>query len=1696
MTATVIDALVRTCNEFPDRVALRFLDYSSGTATVRSHTYRQLWDEVAVGAAHLPGAPGDRVLPLVPGDDRFLILLLSAMYRSMVPVPVPFPVARGSEAERTRHIIADASPNTVVADDTTAARLGLASVIPAPKVISPKALTEPTDADAPWPAGPDDLAFLQYTSGSTGNPKGVLNDHRALAYQAEFVANGLEPGELLSMVSWLPLHHDMGLIYGALVPLINGGTTTLMLPSSFIADPLRWVTELETYRANYTASPDFGYGLVGRTLTRNPDFRADLSSLKFAIDGSEPISPTTIGVFRRLAAERLNLDPRALTPCYGLAEASLAVCAAPGLGPRRGTQPVTAFSSAQLGRGRAVPATAEEETTCLVSVGTYTLRTSVSIVDPETLQALPEGAVGEIWLSGPGTPAGYWRHEDTTEETFHAHLRDDPDTLYLRTGDLGVLHEGHLYVTGRAKDLIIHRGVNIYPLDIEQSLRSLPEVPTRHVCVAQRPAGDRERTVVIIEAAPGSSADDPVLTAIAASCRRALLDLHSLPVDDVVVVAPRSIRWTTSGKVCRSATVDAYLRGELSVWCENRGRTPAPGIKTMDDLTAVLTRMLGTPFTEEDLDSDLLSLGLTSVQAAELAAGLTAGGHHVTYRELFTTPSLRAWSQQLARERRVPETTVEPIDPTLPFPTTPIQQAYLVGRRPDTPLGGVGCHSYTEFRTRGLDPDRLSASWNALLRRHPMLRAVFDDDGAQRILETVPTRTVIVHDLTGAGGRAEEELAAVRDAISHRVLDVATGRSLELELSLLPDGEQRLHIDVDLLVADMTSFTIILEDLAIAYDQGSDALEEHTYPFSHYLAVTASAATERRETARYYWEQRIDSLPGAPALPVDVAAVTGAPRFIRRSARLDEARWTRLRDRARAAGLTPSAMLLTCYAAVMSRYSGDALPFSINLTTFERQMVHPDVATMVADFTENVLVPCEPVNGQCFRDAARTMQERVIECLAHADYSGVQVLRDLTHTDRADAGAVVFTSSLGSDVLGPRTTRLLGRPVEVVTQTPQVWIDHQLMEQDGELLLSWDAVEDIFPSGLLDAAFGSYTRLVDSLVAGDWDAPLILPLPADQADIRRAVNETAVPIGPRPLHAAFFEHADQEPERTALLIGDGTRLTYGEVADAALRTAAWLRVRGVSGGDVVGVTLPRGPEQVVAVLGVLAAGAAYIPMSTMHPQARRAAAFRHAGAALVIDSLQEARVTEPLEAPVPVSPEQAAYIIFTSGSTGEPKGVEVSHSSAWNTIDDVCTRFEVTREDRGLAVSALDFDLSVFDIFGILGRGGSLVLLRDRDQHDAGEWSRLVTSLGVTVWNSVPVLLDMLLSTLEVQPSARPRLRLVLESGDWVGLDLPGRLRALCPDARFVALGGATEAAIWSNYEEVDVVDPSWRSIPYGRPLANQQLRVVTPDGRDCPVWVAGDLLLGGEGVANGYRNAPALTTSVFSRDEEGTAWYRTGDRARYLPDGRVEFLGRTDQQVKIRGHRIELGEVESVLADHPEIDDAVVVVRQQGGRELAAAVTTTGTVDELDLLGWLRERLPAYEVPVVILVLSALPLTHNGKVDHAAVTTLVEGAAVTLTTNDVPPDGPYEEYIAALWEEILSVPVTSRSVSFFELGGNSLTATRMTARLRSREGVDLPLRDLFLDPTLAGVARALERAGVALPASPVPDNEYEEGEL
>ncbi|MGO2415682.1 MAG: amino acid adenylation domain-containing protein, partial [Cobetia crustatorum] len=714
---------------------------------------------------------------------------------------------------------------------------------------------------------------------------------------------------------------------------------------------------------------------------------------------------------------------------------------------------------------------------------------------------------------------------------------------------------------------------------------------------------------------------------------------------------------------------------------------------------------------------------------------------------------------------------------------------------------------------------------------------------------------------------------------------------------------------------------------------------------------------------------------------------------------------------------------------------------------------------------------------------------------------------------------VVFACNLGTPLVDAPTKAVLGELHHMISQTPQVWLDHQVYDHEGGLLLVWDAVEDLFPTSLLDDMFSTYIHLIEWLAAnpGEWGGKPRAVLPLPQASIRAQANATACALPPRLLQTPILAQGTAYPERVALIAGEQT-LTFGELCARALSVAGELVAQGVLPGAPVAISLPRGPDQVVAALGILMAGGCYVPIGLRQPASRRAKIQRTAGIAHALCSqahppereaddgvqyleIEAARLHAPLVAPVTVDPASPAYIIFTSGSTGEPKGVQIAHQAAANTLDDINARCGITDTSRGLAVSALDFDLSVYDLFGLLGVGGSLVLIDDDHQRDAAHWVELVTHHQITVWNSVPVLLDMLLVAGE---GRRLPLEQVLLSGDWIGLDLPERLAA-CSQARLFALGGATEASIWSNVCEVEHPIPAdWISIPYGKPLANQQYRVVDTQGRDCPNWVAGELWIGGAGVADGYRGAPELTASCFV-EWAGSRWYRTGDRGRYWPDGTLEFLGREDHQVKIRGHRIELGEIETALKAQPGVEHAIVVMVGTPAHLAAALVLDHAAGDEASFLAALthslEQALPDYMIPGHLLVLDELPLSANGKVDRVAISRHLQALSQESLSLESPRQG-LETDIANTWQAVLNNDDIGRNQDFFALGGDSLSATRIVVALQQRFGKEsLSLREFYASaPTIAALARHIESHAAVASTSPASSQTaqvlFEEGVL
>ncbi|WP_440073675.1 condensation domain-containing protein, partial [Streptosporangium sp. OZ121] len=735
--------------------------------------------------------------------------------------------------------------------------------------------------------------------------------------------------------------------------------------------------------------------------------------------------------------------------------------------------------------------------------------------------------------------------------------------------------------------------------------------------------------------------------------RAAVIREHGLVADVVALVAPGELRRLGDDRL---AVLNGYRRGELDVR-HSHSLSPGPASPSPDpassspsssadaadavgtvDMSGGVARpaepltyeavrqaaatVLGLDASRLNGGDDLIRHGLDSMRVMQLANEWRRGGVEVKFADLFEAPTLDDWWELLSAGQdtagataagpRAPE-----VDESAPFALTPVQHAYWIGRQDRQVLGGVGCHFYAEFDGAGVDAEALEGAVRALFERHALLRARFLDDGTQQILDRSPWPGLVVHDLRlDDGGRLDE----LRETFSHRRLEVERGEVFDIRLSLLPGGAHRLHVNFDLLVADVRSIQIILEDLAVLYSGRGESLPPLRYGFPTYLAEHELRGREAREKDRAYWRERLADLPEGPQLPLAVEPErVERPRVVRRGHWLPPEGRDLLADHARTRGVTLPMVLAAAFAEVIGAWSAQPR-FLLNLPLFDRQTLHPDVPLMVADFTNLILLDVDLTREETFQDRVTALQSRFIADVAHSAYSGVEVLRDLNRGRRGGqvTAPVVLTSAAGmGDLVGQDVQRSLGRLGWMLSQTPQVWLDHQVVEVDGGLLFNWDAVDELFPAGMLDAMSGAFAGLLDWLAEGDWDRPLPALTPSGQSLVRAGVNATAGAVPEGLLHSGFFGWAAREPGRTAV-VWDGGELSYGELAGRALGVAGWLRGHGVTPGDAVAVSLPKGPDQAVAVLGVLAAGGVYVPVGVDQPETRKERICRRAGVRLVL----------------------------------------------------------------------------------------------------------------------------------------------------------------------------------------------------------------------------------------------------------------------------------------------------------------------------------------------------------------------------------------------------------------------------------------------------------------------------------------------
>lgn len=1099
----------------------------------------------------------------------------------------------------------------------------------------------------------------------------------------------------------------------------------------------------------------------------------------------------------------------------------------------------------------------------------------------------------------------------------------------------------------------------------------------------------------------------------------------------------------------------------------------------------------------------------------------------------------------------LPTIVPEPDQCYEPFPLTDMQHAFWVGRSGVFELGNVANYGYYEIEGENLDLARLQDGLQKLIARHEMLRAVVLPDGRQQVLKTVPPYQIKVLDLRGKDEtEIESELEAIRNRLSHQVLPADRFPLFDFRVTLLDESRFRLHISYDLQIFDAWSLFRLFDEWHQLYENPQLEFEPLEISFRDYVLTEQKIQqTELYERSQNYWLSRLDSLPPAPDLPLAKRPNELKQHLCQRyPGGLEREQWQKLKQRAAKAGLTPSGVLLAAFTEILTIWSKNP-KFTVSLALFNRLSLHPQVNNLLGDFISATLLAVDNSNPEPFTQRAFRLQQQLWRDLEHRYFSGVRVTRELARRQGTAPSAIpiVFTSTLGLDALGQETSSFshFGELVYGISQASQAWMDIQVWEEKGALTFNWDVVSELFPPGMIQDMFEAYCQLLTAISAplapqfwgeqrqisqspsslgdflkgtashiGGWQTNQQVLL-KHQQETRSLINNTAAPISEEMLHTLFAAQVEARKNELAVIC-DQQSLTYQELYEKSNQVGHKLRSvampsglsRGVTPNQLVAVVMDKGWEQIVAVMGILAAGAAYVPIDPNLPQERRDYLLKNSQVNLVltqswlkeklaqspgtiklcIDTQNFAQEsTEPLDSIQ--NPDDLAYLIYTSGSTGVPKGVMINHRGAVNTIIDINRRFNVTPNDKVLALSSLSFDLSVYDIFGTLAAGGTIVIPESSREPDPADWSKVIAQHQVTIWNSVPALMQMMVDYAAENSQVLSNLRLVLLSGDWLPLTLPTQIQTLAKDAQVISLGGATEASIWSILYPITRVDPAWKSIPYGRPMVNQQFHVLNKFLEPCPAWVTGELYIGGIGLAMGYWQNKAKTTASFiTHPLTGERLYRTGDLGRYLPNGNIEFLGREDFQVKIGGYRIELGEIESVLTQHPAVDKAVVTVagQQLKDKRLVAYVVIQQEISPNQLRDFLREQLPEYMIPSAFMYLEKLPLSANGKIDRRELPN-PETILQELTITYAAPENAIEQTIVSIWQTVLNLEQVGIDHNFFEIGGNSLLITQVYTQLKNTlpQQIEnhISLADLFKYSTIRSLAKHLDQSQSTEPA-------------
>ncbi len=1626
-------AVARWARSAPDAVAVR--------CGAERRTYAEL-DRAAghVGAAlsRAGAGPGTLVALFAPTGPSLLTALLGVLKAGAAYVPLdPLdpPARRAAVLEAAR-------PAAVLADPSLAGELdGRWPVLRLDAVAEPAA-----DAPAAAVCATDAPAYVLYTSGTTGTPKGVVVSHRALSGYLSWCRDAYDLGPGTSAVPVAPAAVDLS-VTALLGPLIAGGTVALPDPDARDAGPaavLRAAGPVDVLKLTPSHLELLAREGALDAIARHPP--------RHLVVGGESLRVDVVRPWREALPEATIWNE------YGPTETTVACCAHRG----QGALPVA-------------PA---------VPIGRPIAGARLYVLDA-LLRPVPPGITGELYVGGDGLALGYLGDPALTAQRF---LPDpfaaEPAARMYRTGDLVRLDDDDRLVhAGRIDAQVKVRGHRVEPGDVEAHLVAHPAVVEAAVV---RRAGSPALAAYVV--AHGEPAPSELAAFLAGR-----LPAHMVPSSfEALAAIPR----TPAGKTDRRALAARSERPQL---------LEQPYIAPRTSTERVLAELWESVLGVDRLGAldDFFLVGGESLAAMAVAASaglrlgvdLTAGD----VLECRTIARLASRADELGAGEAAagaPGGASTADD----APVSAAQSRFFVLHELDPTKAAY--NTFGAVRLEGaLSPDALRVAVEALVARHTILRAVFRmEDGrvAQSFLP--PERFALVQvDLTDEHGEPAARALELAREEARAPFDLAAGPLLRLRLYRIGDGCHLLALVAHHIVSDGRSFAVMVGEVARDY---AAALRGEAPPAASAAPAYADLARrERREPARLaaslaFWRERLRDSPALALTPDRGPPAARSYAAGERSFELPPELWAAVTAVARRNGATPFATLLAALRTALASFAGRR-DVAIGAPVARRDM--PGCEATVGPALNTVVLRGEVRADQRLSELLAAERTIVAEALAHADLPFERLIDELAR-ERDLSRTPLFQVLLDFQrrPFDPALFEgLVARPVDLGAGAARFDLELDAWESGATLGGRWTYAADVLDPATVEGVDLAFRRVLEAVARrpdarlGELD--LLAREHRERLEAQWDADARELP-GPVTVQELFLSQAERAPDAQAVVVGERS-LTYGQLARASGAWAGRLRSLGVGPETCVGVLAERSPELAIGVVAALRAGAAYLPLDPALPDERLRFMLADSGPAAVLCSPELASRAAALGArplvvagapPRDDAPPHAsggagganvAYVIYTSGSTGVPKGVAIEHAALRNRLLWMQERFGLDATDRVLHKTPISFDVHVWELLWPLATGATMVMAAPGGERDGPYLAGLMASSAVTTVHFVPSLLGAFLEDAAI---GRCRaLRRVIVSGEALTGELRDRFHAASA-ARLFNLYGPTEAAIdvtaWECRRTDD--DPA---VPIGTPVANTRIHVVDDEMRLVSPRAVGELCIGGVQVGRGYVGRPGLTADRFRPDPfarvPGARLYRTGDRARHRHDGTVEYLGRIDDQVKVRGQRIELGEVEAALAAHPAVREcAVAAVGEGTGTRLAAYYATAEPVGREGLEEHLRARLPAGMVPSLFVVVDALPRTPGGKVERRALP--APDPSALAVREWVAPSTPAEWTLATIWEDVLGVDRVGVDDGFFELGGDSIRALRMVARAAQARLV-VRLADVYLHPTLGALAAA---AGGAVP--------------